>query len=331
MNGPIYRVSFDAASLLRDHPPKFQHPHKNALFEIAYAPGEQSKGEIKVTRWAERVDEPLSLARELATSVEPNFYTYQVVSPATGAIEWHVNFADPQLFFAYGSPLFAQDEMQVAEHPMLACVREALLARGLSAMTSDETNATPILVRNVERRIEVATNPDASAGRPYGLYGNRFGVAPLEAVRRATRRIKPPTITNIIAIAAPAGGHGAYSEADIRDIFATAFAGFRAARDETHRILGPNAQMIIHTGFWGCGAFGGNRHLMIALQALAARGAHVDRLVLHAGDNAGSDDASSGVHVAEMIASRCGEPCSLDNLVGHVAMLGYKWGTSDGN
>lgn len=331
MNQPLYRVSFNAPSLLHDHPPKFQHPHKSALFEIAYAPGEQPAGEIEVTRWAERVDEPLSLAHETATSVEANFYTYQPMSSATSALEWHVNFADPQLFYAYGSPLFAQDEMQVAEHPMLACVREALLARGLSAMTSDETNATPILVRNVERRIEVATNPDASAGRPHGLYGNRFAAAPLQAVRCATRRIEPPTISNIIAIAAPAGGYGAYSEADIRDVLATAFTGFRAARDETHRMLGPSAQTIIHSGFWGCGAFGGNRELMVALQALAARAAQVDRLVLHAGDNAGKDDASSGLDIAGNIASHCGESCSMENLVGHVATLGYRWGTSDGN
>ncbi len=30
------------------------------------------------------------------------------------------------------------------------------------------------------------------------------------------------------------------------------------------------AQPLIHTGFWGCGAFGGNRTLMVILQALAA-------------------------------------------------------------
>ena len=32
-----------------------------------------------------------------------------------GGAEWHVNFADPRLFVSYGSGLFAQDEMQVAE------------------------------------------------------------------------------------------------------------------------------------------------------------------------------------------------------------------------
>ncbi len=42
--------------------------------------------------------------------------------------EWWVNFADPHLFVAYGSSLFAQDEIQVAEHPSLGHLREALYA-----------------------------------------------------------------------------------------------------------------------------------------------------------------------------------------------------------
>ena len=42
---------------------------------------------------------------------------------------WHVNFADPQLFVAYGSGLLAQDELQAAEHPMLGSVREKALPR----------------------------------------------------------------------------------------------------------------------------------------------------------------------------------------------------------
>ncbi|RKO83741.1 hypothetical protein BDK51DRAFT_30537, partial [Blyttiomyces helicus] len=42
--------------------------------------------------------------------------------------EWYVNFADKRIFRNYGSDeCFASDEVQVAEHPILASVREALL------------------------------------------------------------------------------------------------------------------------------------------------------------------------------------------------------------
>jgi len=38
-------------------------------------------------------------------------------------VPWYVNFADPRLFTAYGSGLFAQDEIQAAEHPILGHLR----------------------------------------------------------------------------------------------------------------------------------------------------------------------------------------------------------------
>jgi hypothetical protein len=330
MREPLYRVTFDAATLLREHPPRMNHPHKQMLLECAYPAGSAPAGQIDVTRWRESVDEPIVFDESLEVQTIPNFYDYRTDSDLDSAVEWHVNFADPCLFVAYGSRLFAQDEMQAAEHPLLGSVREALLARGLSAMTSDESGATPILVTGVERRIEVATNPNPSAGRPGGLYGNRFADAPSEVVRRATRHIDPPTRSNIVAMAAPTGTDD-YTESDIQYIFATAFTAFSAARTESQRFLGPTSQTIIHSGFWGCGAFGGNRKLMIALQTLAARAASVSGLVFHTGDAAGIEDAQRGIEVADSLASRCGQRCSLDTLVGRCVILGYRWGVSDGN
>src|SRR5262249_2605821 len=176
-----------------------------------------------------------------------------------------------------------------------------------------------------------ATDPDAAAGRPHGLYGNAFAASGIDVVERATRRIDPPTISNIIAMAAPACGTGEYSERDIDYIFATAFTSFSAAREESRRAAGARARTIVHSGFWGCGAFGGNRRLMIALQTLAARAARVDQLVLHAGDSAGAEEMNRGLALADTLAARCGSPCSLSKLVGRVALLGLRWGVSDGN
>ena len=331
MSMPLYRRELHAASLLRNHPPRFRHPHKAALFEIAYPEGSEPAGTIEVTRWAAHVPERVSLPPTLDAQVRPEFYDYApsavAVASAPAALEWHVNFANPRLFVAYGSGLLAQDEMQLVEHPLLGCVREALLAEGLAAATVDREGATPILVRNVERRIEIATNPDPSAGRPFGLYGNRFMAAPIDVVRRATRRVDPPTYSNVIAMAAPAGGRGEYTDREIEYVFQTAFTAFAAARSETP--LG--SPLIVHTGFWGCGAFGGNRTLMVAVQALAARAAYVNRLVFHAGDPVGAKDATLGLDVAERLALRCGVACTLATITGRTALLGYRWGESDGN
>jgi len=330
MPEPLYRVTFNADALLREHPPRLRDSHKAALFAIAYAPGETPAGVVEVTRWPKRIEQPLSLG-SLEREVRPDFYDYSPLAASGTVLEWHVNFADPILFVAYGSGLFAQDEMQVAEHPLLGSVREALRKRGVSAKTEDETGGTPILVSNVERRIAVATNPDAAAGRPAGLYGNQFASASLDAIRRATRKIEPATQSNIIAMAAPACGRGDYTESQIESVFTTALTAFAAARQESIRLRGATCQAVVHSGFWGCGAFGGNRKLMIALQALAARAANITRLVIHAGDTSGLEAARIGLDVADSVASRCGSPCSLDTLVGRCAILGYQWGVSDGN
>jgi hypothetical protein len=52
--------------------------------------------------------------------------------------------------------------------------------------------------------------PPFSTGRPYGLYGGAFAAASEAAIRNASVVLKPPTISNILALEAPPGGHGAY-------------------------------------------------------------------------------------------------------------------------
>jgi len=69
--------------------------------------------------------------------VRERVYDYRPATGMAGAVEWHVNFADPRLFTAYGSGLLAQDEMQVAEHPALGALREALSARRWPTLTEE--------------------------------------------------------------------------------------------------------------------------------------------------------------------------------------------------
>jgi len=329
---PLYRLQFDAQALLLDHPPYFRNANKALLFELAYPDRRPSPATIEVTRWRQVAsDTPLTLSPAVPTDLRPDYFDYQPAANPQTTLEWHVNFADPNLFYAYSSNLFAQDEMQVAEHPLLACVRQALLAKRLEARTADRAGATPVLVRNVERRLSIATNPDPAAGRPHGLYGNRFGAAPADAVRQAARRLDPPTFSNILAMAAPAGGFGAYTARQIEGIFLTAYTAFAAAVHESTRDPNASRQTLIHTGFWGCGAFGGNRHLMIALQSLAARAAQAHHLILHTADPTGAQTAQRALQTADNLADSCGSTCTLQHLAQAVAKLGLRWGMSDGN
>lgn len=323
---PMERREFAAQRLSEEHSPVLRSPNKVAVHEVACPPGALHGGRVVTSRWA-AMPLPGSFAPERAVEHvvrHDGFYDYRPVLAAAGAIEWHVNFADPHLFVAYGSPLFAQDEIQAAEHPILGSVREALQADGASTLTVEEGRPTPILVAGAERRCHVATDPNRAEGRPRGLYGNEFGGAPAEAVRRATKRIEPATTTNLVAMAAPSGGHGPYSGEEIHFVLTTAFTGFRAAVLESG-----NGPVAIHTGFWGCGAFGGNRILMAMLQAIAAGAAGVDQLVFHASGQAGAAALDAALRtIRERLA---GGPMSGSELVRRIAAMGFEWGESDGN
>src|SRR6185437_5472216 len=121
------------------------------------------------------------------------------------------NFADPDLFFGYGSPLLAQDELQCLEHPALGPIRIAL---GDHALT-EAGPPTPVLVVGAESRCALAT---------HDLYGNRFAIASAEQIRSALTLLRSPTLTNLIAIAAPTGS-GAYTRATLENIAVTAYTG----------------------------------------------------------------------------------------------------------
>jgi hypothetical protein len=317
----LVRRTYDAASLFRDHPPKLRHPYKQLVLDAAVPRGTTLAGSIEVTRWAAAtLPESCALVATECTPV-PGHFDY--AGDDRGV--WHLNFADPDLFFAYGSALLAQDEIQAAEHPALGPIREALLAENLKAATEENQQPTPVLVAGVERRCEILTAPTAS--RPGGLYGNRFSAASEHDVRDAIRVIDPPTHTNLIAIAAPAGGYGAYSRFDLEQVLVTAYTGFAAAALES-RARWPGAAVEIRTGFWGCGAFGGNRHAMTLLQLLAARLAGIDRVKFYVFDDAGLAAYRTGAtHLDEVLAPGG----SLADVLTRIEARLYQWGASDGN
>jgi hypothetical protein len=321
----LLRRRYDPAELLAAHPPRIHHPHKQLVFELACPARAAHAGAIELTRWAAA---PLPPAVALAWTdivAVSGHYDYE-----TRDATWHVNFADTRLFFAYGSALLAQDELQAAEHPLLGSLCEALLAEGQPALTVDGATPTPVLVAGVERRCEIATAPDPGAGRPLGLYGNRFAAASRDIVRAAVRVLDPPTITNLIAIAAPDGGSGPYRPEELKHVIVTAYTGFAAAISESHRRW-PGAPVEVRTGFWGCGAFGGNRRAMTLLQVLAARLAAVDRLRFYVFDEGGHANFRAGMADLERVLAggRAGHP--IPEVIERIAELGYEWGTGDGN
>lgn len=325
--GPLGRASLDAATLFARHPPRPRHANKRAVLEIAAPPGAIHRGTVTVSRWPQRAPGRDDAWRASPTAVELREDVFTYDPPPPGCVEWHLNFAHTILFVAYPGPLFAQDEMQVAEHPALASVREWLTTvsiPGLRPVTREDNAATPVLIRGVERRCVVATDPDLDADRPAGLYGNAFARARVTAVQRATRALSPPTVTNVLAMEAPPGGVGRYTAAQIEDILATAYTGFSAARDESDA----GCEVVVHTGHWGTGAYGGDRVLMALLQLLAARAAGLHRVVFHTFDAAGSAPVREALRRLDELAAR---RRTLADAIAHIEAEGFRWGEPDGN
>jgi hypothetical protein len=312
---------------MAERPPVLRHPNKRLVFEIACPAGSAISGTMTYTRW-KAIPLPAEVnVRAAAERVEARDGFYDFAAIPANAVHWHVNFADPELFGAYGSGLFAQDEMQVAEHPVLGALREALVADGRRAVTVQDRVPTPVLVRGVERRCRIETGRNAAEGRPDGLYGNAFARSSAEALRRGVTRLEPPTITNLIAMAAPAYGRGAYQTRDLEFILSTAYTGFRAAVLESTPERETGALLVVHTGFWGCGAFGGNRVLMAALQALAAEMAGLHGMVLHTAGSAGAWTQAKAM-LGELDS---GAPASVPALIQQLVARRLEWGVSDGN
>ncbi|MGV3662029.1 MAG: hypothetical protein ACO1TE_17725 [Prosthecobacter sp.] len=333
---PLQQLEFDLSQLAADFPPVWRHPHKQAIHDRVRREGGPLAGMLHYSRWkmAPLADEmPLHACDVRA---ETGFFTYAGSSPGV----WHLNFADPRLFAAYGSPLMAQDEWQALEHPVLGSLREALIHDEQPALTREDGVSTPVLVANVPRQCSIDLSGGAAASswlrglfgtaKSTPLYGSAFASADCEHVMRAITIINPPSSSNILAIAAPTGT-GPYSLKQITDILQTAFNGFAAAAHHStqHHDTGATA-VTIHTGWWGCGAFGGSRPLMALLQILAAKMAGIGRLVFHIGSEGERCHFNEALSFLDLVTSQGTTP-RIPAILSEIDSLRFHWGQSDGN
>ncbi len=327
----ICRHIFDTQNLIDIHPVKLRDANKKIVYQIACPPNSRHNGRLVFSRWQAipltQVDR--SLSYDTAFEERNGYFGYESLAQHH-QVEWYLNFAHADLFCAYGFTVFAQDEIQVAEHPALASLREALLSAKIEPLTVENGIPTPVTIRGVERRCKIAIDVNPARQRPFGLYGNNFARATAEAIELATQPIDPPTVTNIIAMEAPAGGYGSYQYDEIEYILRTAVTGFAAAKIES-QLECEQPIVIIHTGFWGCGAYGGNRVLMALFQLLAARIAQIDRLIFHTGDLVGAQALAKAHEILDRDfgVDRCYFETS--ELLAKIEAMKFHWGVGDGN
>ncbi|KAK9811946.1 hypothetical protein WJX73_001922 [Symbiochloris irregularis] len=285
-----------AAALLAEAPPVFNSGKKQQLWEYLQQSCSFSERDcLSAIRWGGPC--PVETTSKLATIIEVVSDPYQYT---TGL--WYLNFADMNLFGFYGSDLFAQDEVMCAEIPVLMAVREALDKDALTASHTDN-EATPVTITNVRHKVTVR-----------GVYGHEFRHLPWKVIQNNLDL--DDTLVNVVAAAAPRG-HGLYTEKQLIDIFTTAYRAFSAAVTH-HSMDNGNDKIVLHTGHWGCGAFGGNKVVMAKLQVAAAQSAGVGRLVYHA--------MSEGALVESAVKGVPGGKQVIEQLL----LEKHQWGVSNG-
>ncbi|KAJ3158749.1 hypothetical protein HK101_001231 [Irineochytrium annulatum] len=163
----------------------------------------------------------------------------------------------------------------------------------LAPLSRDQSQRpTPFLLMDVPLVCNVA------AGKYYdkGFKMNPNAVADLakDGLTHHPRDKRPKN--NLVCMSAPdqlfnplRARVGPYTIYQIRFIYRTAYTAFSGiVRKMEERCIidngvehAKNLFIALHTGFWGCGSFGGNKKLMAYLQIVAAAAAGIDRLEFH--------------------------------------------------
>jgi len=318
--------------LAAEYPPVWEHENKQAVANIV---GDDctTSGNITVSRWTVPEGLPTTMTQCHHVRLAKGYYTYED-APLVGdtTTYWYMNFADPYLFGYGETELLAQDELQTLEHPILSSLAKAIEEGkhgqpGLLRRTTEPTYscaaaprqtqdhdicATPVLVEGAPRRCHFDTSQ--------GLYGDGFAWASVADVEDAATRIDPPTRSNILAVSAMPPRCGLYVASQINYMYESAYTGFRA-------VVLRSGRVTVHTGHWGCGAFGGNKGLVAALQILAAGAAGVEQLVYCYGFVA--QDRLAVEHGIQVAAVLHGKPWS--EAVRLLESAGYRWGDANEN
>lgn len=323
--------SFTVGELLRENPPEYRNEFKREIYSEAavFFASRQADLAIGFSRSTSLELSEIAIrpgaAKMPGIVTVPHYFRYDD-PPSQEEMPWYLNFADPCLFFAYDSALFAQDEIQTLEHPMLAAVMlrlEGMNDPGLRPLTVENGRPTPWIFENVPRWIGVDTLPVDENGETKSIYGNAFCIADQALLRRAiTIGGDPAACSNIIAMAAPSPGYGLYQPHQIRQLLGTVLAGFAPAVEASAE---RGRAAVIHTGRWGAGAFGGSEELALCVQIIGGMLSGVSKLCFHAVSEEFLENAR------EIAGTVVAASADAEEISEKLLAIGYEWGVSDGN
>ena len=314
------KTKVSCQELIKGYLPEYRLECKQKAFERAMQVHGQDNGDIEVSHVMcdKSISDEVLTQKSFRLNMDREFYDYR--KARSGEDTWFVNFADPQLFVAAEGALFAQDEIQTLEMPLLAALRRYIDSNhigGFAPYTAYSGNPTPYLFKNVPYWITVDTRPLLRNGTRGNIYGSNLVTASEEEIEAGIRTVDGEYRVNVLAIAAPGFGSGKYSKDDISLVLRTLLGAFSAVRAQS------TGKIVIHSGNWGCGAFGGNPELMYLAQMYAASVCGIDELVLH--------DFKPEVEDSIQELKKMRDGMKLSDVVENLYSKGFEWKESDGN
>ena len=133
-------LTFDNATLFRDFPNTPYNANKKLVLSIAVPDGYEHSGNVTVSAWQPGATlEPIPITAATVIEEHTGIYPYADTPASRNGAEWCVNFADRWLFNYGEGNLLAQDELQIAEHPVSSCLRHAMADSAIAPMTRDRS------------------------------------------------------------------------------------------------------------------------------------------------------------------------------------------------
>ena len=252
-------------NLLKDFPPKFENPTKQAYNEKALYYHRYQNGLIKISQWkydSERKS-PLKFEKlplTIETSNENYTYESEESSPENeNSCSFWVNFSNPRLFSNCDGDYFSQGDTMALAHPLLlSCVSylKSIYGEDFIPATKESEEPTPFVFQNVPFWVKVTGE----------TLSDDFEVLVREKK------------SNIISMCPPSG-RGEYAEEQIEYLLKTVLCAFGGGAKSASALKKTN--LILHTGNWGCGSYGNNEELIYFVQIFGAMATGFSKIIFH--------------------------------------------------
>ncbi|MBQ3825113.1 MAG: hypothetical protein II811_03140, partial [Spirochaetaceae bacterium] len=148
MKQQLVSITLDIQDLIKNYPPEYSCKNKKIKYEEALAIHKKQTGKIGVSRWRFAESQSPLTKNDVSVKFCDEYFSYDDADTADTKV-YYFNYADPNLFGYYDSDLFAQDEIQTLEHPLLGSVMEYIDKNEtsvLKSLTEENGEPTPYIV-----------------------------------------------------------------------------------------------------------------------------------------------------------------------------------------